>query len=314
VTVRTSPSIALIKYWGKKGETGTVPATSSLAVTLSSLWTESRIEAGNADTVILNGEAQDPERFRDFFDRARDKIGENIRFTCRSFNNFPTASGLASSSSGFAALALGINALTGRTLPPQEVSSLAREGSASAARAVYGGFTSLPAGAQWASQLHGETFWPELRVIVVSVHTQKKPLSSRDAMKISKETSPYFESWIKDSESLYTSALKALEKKDLPVLGPLMRKSYMRMFSTMFSSDPPLIYWLPDSLGMLHLCARLRAEGTPAWETMDAGPQVKIFCLRDDADVIARRVAEEYPDCFVHIDQAGPGPVILEGA
>jgi len=312
VTVRAYPSLAMIKYWGKKDEPGNIPATSSLAVTLDSLWTESHIERGEKDLVILNGTEQDPERFRSFFEQARGILNSHIRFKCQSDNHFPTAAGLASSSSGFAALALGINALTGGSMSPRGVSSLARVGSASAARAVFGGFTVLPAGAVSAVPLHEHSFWPDLRVIVVSVSKSRKTVPSRPAMEHSKQTSPFYDTWVKDSEDLYRRALNALEQKDLNGLGPLIRMSYLRMFSTMFSSAPPLIYWLPASLGIIHLCSQLREEGIGAWETMDAGPQVKIFCLKEDGDAISRRVAEEFPECTVFSDQVGSGPVILE--
>ena len=65
----------------------------------------------------------------------------------RSHNDFPTASGLASSASGFAALALAATRALGLELPEARVSALARAASASAARSLFGGYVELGAGA-----------------------------------------------------------------------------------------------------------------------------------------------------------------------
>ena len=279
VIVKAAPSLALIKYWGKEDISRNIPATSSLAVTLDTLSTTSMLTLHDRDIVEINGQEQNIERFLPFFSNIRSFLKQDIYFKCSSKNNFPTAAGLASSSSGFAALALGISSLCREELALSRISAFARQGSASAARAVYGGFAVLNRGSESAEQIKKPDYWPELRIIVVSVNKNQKKTSSRSAMELSKESSPYYESWLNDSESIFQKSLIALESKDLDELGPLIRMSYLRMFSTMFSSDPPLIYWQAASVGIIHLCSELRNKGIQAWETMDAGPQIKIFCL-----------------------------------
>jgi diphosphomevalonate decarboxylase len=107
------------------------------------------------DVVVLDGEAQPAERFGDFFAALRAKLGPNLRFWAESANNFPTAAGLASSSSGFAALSLACAHAAAKSPPsPQTLSALARLGSGSAARSLFGGFTLLPAQAESAQSLY----------------------------------------------------------------------------------------------------------------------------------------------------------------
>jgi diphosphomevalonate decarboxylase len=310
VVLKVSPSLALIKYWGKGDVKNNIPATSSLAVTLDSLCTTSTFSFEKRDIVTINGIDQDVSRFLPFFENVRQKMNIRSFFRCESENNFPTAAGLASSSSGFAAMGLCIKTLLEADISLSLVSSVARLGSASAARAVFGGFTILPRGAESAEPVKGADFWPDLRVIVVSVSKHMKKTSSRTGMALSKETSPYYESWLKDSEIVFQKSLSALDKRDLSQLGPLIRKSYMRMFSTMLSADPPLIYWQPDSMGIIHLCSELRNQGIGAWETMDAGPQVKIFCIKEDVIKIQTAIQELFPHCNSIVDKVGTGPEI----
>ena len=225
VIVKTSPSLAMIKYWGKKEKTRNIPATSSLAVTLNALSTTSTISLSEHDLVSINGVEQDKSRFKPFFDNIRVSLKSDLHFKCDSSNNFPTAAGLASSSSGFAALALGAKSLIDKHLPLSSVSGLARLGAASAARAVFGGFTILPQGSESAEPLKKADFWPDLRVIVVSVSKKQKKTSSRSGMELSRQSSPYYDAWLKDSEQTFQKSLTALEERDLTVLGPIIRTS-----------------------------------------------------------------------------------------
>jgi diphosphomevalonate decarboxylase len=325
-----SPSLALIKYWGKADNVQNLPATPSLAVSLRDLRTETRVwalpvagAAGPGDRMVVNGCLQPPERHAAFFDAVRTDLGRpDLAFWAESANNFPTAAGLASSSSGFAALALGCCAAAGVVAPAGlaqgavlgRLSRLARIGSGSAARALFGGFTLLPAGSEAAMPLHPAAHWPELRVIVVRVCEAAKAVSSRGGMEQTRQTSPYYPAWVADAPAVCDRAREALAARDLDSLGPLVRTSYLRMFATMFAADPPIIYWQPESLALIKLCERLRAEGLPAWETMDAGPQVKIFTLDSAAVQVAEAIRRELPGLECLADRAGDGPRLVDMA
>jgi len=313
-----SPSLAIMKYWGKAHTANNTPATPSIAVTLKSLMTETRVFVLDGidaqDMVVLGGVLQTTERYASFFAALRSLCGPSKVFWAESANNFPTAAGLASSSSGFAALVHGACAALGIIKDSKAIteamSQVARVGSASAARSLYGGFTLLDRQAYHATELHPANHWPELRVIVVRIHDGPKEISSRKAMEQTRITSPFYQAWVDDALQLVPQAQEALANKNLPRLGELARKSYLRMFSTMFAADPPIIYWQAQSLTVMKLCTTLRQLGIEAWETMDAGPQVKIFCLAQQTNAILQALATQLPDCPCLVDEVGDGPCV----
>ena len=312
VLVRASPSLALVKYWGKRDDRRNLPATPSLAVTLGGVHTRTRVTLNQADRVFLEGQEQDPERFALFFDALRRRLRTEARFRVESRNSFPTAAGLASSSSGFAALAVGCARAAGGALSGRELSALARIGSASAARAVYGGFTLLPAGSRYARPLFPEQHWPELRIVIAVVSSQVKPLDSRRAMQATRSGSPYYRAWLASSSRLLPLALKALERRDLELLGSCARLSYSRMHASLLAAEPPQLYWLPATVALIRECASLRARGIGAWETIDAGPQVKILCLEADEPAVLRSLRELDPGLEALLCRPGPGPAVEE--
>lgn len=307
VTIRATPSLALIKYWGKLNSSENLPATSSLAVNLDGCVSETTVSLAEArDTVSVNGEIQPLERFRPFFDFARNKLGTDSFFNAVSSTNFPVAAGLASSSSGFAALAYGCAALIRPDIPQETLSDIARIGSASAARAVVGGFSALRQGRRTAEKLFSSKHWPQLRVIATIVQSTAKETSSRTAMELVKTTSPYYRIWTERSEGIFENAVAACKNKDLERLGELMQESYLGMFATMFTSKPAIHYWRPETVSLIHLCQELRKKGFGAWETMDAGPQVKIVCLAEDVDTILKAVSGIGETAIVSKPAEGP--------
>jgi len=302
VTVRAAPSLALIKYWGKKPAAPNRAATSSLALGLDGLYSETCVSfAEGRDRVCLDGREQPAERYAAFFENIRGFLNAPHYYECESYNNFPSAAGLASSSSGFAALAAASVRLSSlhlqKAMPNlRTLSMLARLGSASAARAVYPGFVLLPAGASSARPLYGAEFWPELRVIVARVTDEAKGRSSRDAMEHTRATSPYYPAWLRDSRALSARAEEALAARDIERLGPLIRASTYRMFGSMLASDPPILYWRPLTVALLGVIEDIRRQGLLAYETMDAGPQVKIFCLERDVSSVVGAISGALPE------------------
>ena len=312
------PSLALIKYWGKTEAPDNRAATPSLAVTLDGLTTTTSVEllgTGSAppeDEVVVGGTAQTPDRFRSFFESVRTLVRRerpdlpDFTIRARSRSDFPSSAGLASSASGFAALAAACCAAASVVPGEAQLSALARLGSASAARSIWGGFVRLDAGAEAAEPVHDASWWPSLRIVVVEVEKGPKPIPSREAMERTRRSSPYYDSWLSDAPTLMNRAIKALEARDLDELGPAIRASYLRMFATMFAADPPVVYWKPESLRVMALCESLRNSGVSAWETMDAGPQVKIVCDERDLAEVEGRLAREVPGMAFRICRPGP--------
>jgi diphosphomevalonate decarboxylase len=308
-TVEASPSLALVKYWGKRDGPGNYPATSSLAVTLGALRTRTTAECGGTeDRIEVNG-AEKPVslRYAILLDRVREATGYDGRFSVKSRNDFATAAGLASSSSGFAALTAACVLATGARLDATVLSAIARTGSASAARSVFGGFVVLREGEEAAEQVRDERYWPDLRIVVCTVTEREKSVSSGEAMELTKRSSPFFQAWIEDSRAVFAEALDALAAKDVQRLGDLARLSYLRMHAVLLAANPPVIYAEPDSLRIVRICGELRARGIGAWETMDAGPQVKILCSASDVSSIILRLRDELSDLSTTVSAAGTG-------
>ena len=309
VICRASPSLALVKYWGKQSTRKNLPATPSLAVTLGGVYSRTRVRSSTSDSILLNGQPAGLDRFSPLFDRLRRAAGSDVHFQVETENNFPSSAGLASSSSGFAALTVACARILELDLSAAQLSALARTGSASAARSLFGGFTLLPAGGHQAEQLHGSEHWPELRILIVLVSRQAKAVSSRDAMEATRETSPYYRAWLRNARELLDPALRALEKRDLEALGTAARLSYSRMHAALLASSPPLLYWLPATVAVIRECATLRARGIGAWETLDAGPQVKVLCLASDVEAIGERLGALDPQLRLIAAPVGEGPV-----
>lgn len=314
-TAVVHPSLAVVKYWGKQDTGVNLPATSSLAISLRAFHTRTSVNGRtngdpDEDEIVVNDQVQDLARFRPVIDGVRSRAAQPGIVRVTSTNNFPTAAGLASSSSGLAALTLALDGYFGTRFTPDELSAVARLGSGSAARAVFGGFTEWRAGAASASRLAEADNWPDLRILIAVVRTEKKSVSSREAMRNSRATSPYYENWVDSSATLFDEARSALLARDLERLGSCMRRSYLRMFSTMFTSDPPLIYWLPQSLAIIRCCDTLRSRGIGVWETMDAGPQVKMVLLEHDLPAAREALLQNVAGIELIESSVGGDPVV----
>ena len=317
ITVTTHPSLALIKYWGKADGGINLPASPSIAVGLEDLHTETRVSAQalrktGQDKISIDGTIVADKAIESFLHHLRTHYPETKKlvFNIQTRNSFPTAAGLASSSSGFAALAIACTRAANITLSERELSQLARLGSGSAARAVFGGFTRFSAGSEFAQQIFPASHWPELCAIIVMIHKGKKPMGSRQAMEHTRTSSPYYSPWLEHSKQMEEPAIQAIQQKSLDSLGPIMRHSYLSMFGSMLAADPAIIYWLPDSLAIIHAAGRWRDAGLPVWETMDAGPQVKLFTLAEHIPSLLDKLKEEFPQLDTITTKIGGEPTI----
>ena len=289
VTATAHPNIALVKYWGKRDRSLNLPAVPSLSVTLAPFETTTAVTWGvDSDDFVINGvptQGSATERvssFLDLIDPNRPPVA------VESSNNFPTAAGLASSSSAFAALALAATRAAGQSPTLTELSVLARQGSGSASRSLWGGFVTWSLGTRSdGTDSHGHAIAPQdhwdLRVIVALVSDEKKAVSSREGMNRTQETSPLFSGWVESGPADVFEAEAAVRARDLERLGTVMEHSTLKMVGTMFSAQPAVLYMKPATVAVLHAVAELRSIGVSAWATMDAGPNVKVLTTPEDA-------------------------------
>jgi diphosphomevalonate decarboxylase len=293
VTAQAHPNIALIKYWGKADLPGNVPAVPSLSVTLGGLTTrtEAQLTDSPANELVMNGSLVQDPRVLTCIDRFRAAAGceQGVRVTTQ--NDFPTAAGLASSASGFAALVGVLNALFELNRSPAELSVEARRGSASAARSIHGGFVSLTGAADDPESWQGRPVasaehWP-LEVVVAICSTAAKPVSSSEGMRATAATSPYYDRWVSGAHEDYQQAYAAIQGRDFDALAQLSESSCLKMHALMLSTKPALLYWNAATLACIERIRGLQAEGTPVFFTIDAGPQLKAVCLPEAGEAVA---------------------------
>jgi len=279
VRARAHANLALSKYWGKHPGGDNVPATPSLSLAVDKLLTETavrRIE-GDRDRMTLNGEPADKKtltRISSWIETWRKRGFLSGTFEIESVNHFPTAAGLASSSSGYAALTAALSAFTDQPLPMSELSRMARRGSASAARSIPGGIAQLPLGEDPESTLVMPADEVPWGMVVAAVKAEEKEIGSTEGMNLSRQTSPLYHAWLRTAEKDFSLMLEAVTRLDLEVVGEIAEANMYAMHSVMLSTRPALLYWNPVSLALLNEVRRWRQQGIPVWATVDAGPHV----------------------------------------
>jgi diphosphomevalonate decarboxylase len=314
-TALARANIALAKYWGKSDVELNLPAVPSISMTLQPLTTETTVEFADAlsrDELSLNdkpaGEVE-VRRASALLDQVRAEAGIGARARVASKNHFPTASGLASSASGFAALAAAARAAAGLRYDADKTSALARRSSASAARSVFGGYVELPAGAPGDVALSAhQLFAPEhmeLCIVVAVTDEGRKAVGSTDGMTHTRETSPYYASWIDAAPRLANEVREGLRSRDLPRIGKAMEQSTLAMHACGLAAAPGLLYWHPATLAAFNKVRELRESGVEVYATMDAGPHVKALCFARDASTVSQGLTQA-PGVLRTI-LAGPG-------
>ncbi|MEU9439030.1 diphosphomevalonate decarboxylase [Streptomyces sp. NPDC048252] len=325
-TAVAHPNIALIKYWGKSDERLFLPRTDSLSMTLDIFPTTTRVRLADEaehDTLTFNGRPATGEAARRivaFLDLVRERAGLDRRAVVDTENTVPTGAGLASSASGFAALAVAAAAAYGLDLDAAALSRLARRGSGSASRSIFGGFAVWHAGtttgtatqadlSSYAEPVEAAGLDPAL--VIAVVNAGPKEVSSREAMRRTVGTSPLYEPWALSSKADLADMRAALSRGDLPAVGEIAERNALGMHATMLAARPAVRYISPASLTVLDSVLRLRQDGVPAYVTMDAGPNVKVLCRRADAERVAETVRGAAPGGAVHIAKPGPGARLL---
>ena len=304
-------NIALIKYWGKKDEALRLPLNSSISMNLSEAHTTTTVEfsKGLARDVIDIAFGSEPHYFKHVLknselriiahlDRLRQLMGTNMRAHVETRNSFPAGTGIASSASGFAALTVAAAAALGLKLSEKELSILARLGSGSACRSIPDGFVEweegLPAGRQedssetsFAHSLYPADWW-DLRDIVAVVELQAKDVGSSSGME-NVRTSPLLAKRLALISERILRVKKALEIKDIRMLGEATEEDCLDMHAVMQSQSPPLNYFTNETRQLMDAVRQWRGEGIAVYFTIDAGPNVHLICEgKSEDEVLAR--------------------------
>ena len=315
-------NIALVKYWGKRDSRLNLPAAGSLSLTLDALRTKTSVcfdAALPADEFSLNGESADSARVTKWLDLVRERADIRTRARVVSENDFPTASGLASSASAYAALATAATSAAGLSLSATELSALARRGSGSAARSIFGGLALMAPGIAAdgsdavAQPLSKGADWDLRMVVAVVGGGVEKEVSSRDAMDHCARTSPLYQAWLDAVPGDLQAAQDAIAARDLPALGAITEYSAMAMHAAAMASRPSIRYWQPATLEVLDRVLALKEAGLHAYATMDAGPHVKVLSSSEDAAAVARALEEMPAVTQVIVSAPGNGAALEVG-
>ncbi len=283
-------NIALSKYWGKRDTKLNLPMTGSLSISLAHQGTWTRLQPIDAvhHCIHLNDKFVEPttsfaRRLSAWLELV---LPPGLTLAVQTQNTIPTAAGLASSASGFAALVRATDRLMGWQLTDDKLSVLARLGSGSACRSLWHGFVEWRVGQccdgrDSFAELLPET-WPQLRLGLLKVSTQAKLVSSRQGMLRTIQTSALYEKWPVQAESDLRRIRSAIAEQDFHTLGMTAEHNAMTMHATMAAAWPPLVYWQPESLVNMHQVWKLRQLGVPVYLTMDAGPNLKLLFLEQN--------------------------------
>lgn len=286
------PNIAFIKYWGNRDALLRLPLTGSISMALDGLETRTSVCFDvnfQADSFTLNGEEQQDEslaRVSGFLDHVRELAGSAAFARVESENNFPTAAGIASSASAFAALALAASTAAGLSLDEHALSALARRGSGSACRSVPGGFAEWLPGStdadSYAVQVAPAAHWNLVDLIVI-LHAGRKSVGSTEGHALA-GTSPLNGLRVAGAPDRLTECRQALLGRDFEHFARVVEADSHWMHAVMRTSSPPLFYWTTDTETILWHVLTWRKQGHALCATVDAGPNVHVIALESELD------------------------------
>ncbi|KAH8906688.1 diphosphomevalonate decarboxylase [Coniochaeta sp. PMI_546] len=314
----TAPvNIAVVKYWGKRDPKLNLPTNSSLSVTLSqadlrTLTTASCSAAyptSEGDSLLLNGESADVtgartqacfrelRRRRAALEAADPSLPKLSTYPLRlvSENNFPTAAGLASSAAGFAALVRAIADLYELPDSPAELSLVARQGSGSACRSLFGGYVAWRAGERQdgldsiADQVAEASHWPEMRAVVLVASAEKKGVSSTSGMQQTVATSGLFRERVATVVPEHMARMeKAIKDRNFEEFAEITMRDSNSFHATCADTYPPIFYMNDVSRAAVRAVEAINAHAgrAVAAYTFDAGPNAVIYYLEKDTEVV----------------------------
>ena len=306
-TALSHPNKALVIYWGNENDTLRIPTRSSLSVTLQginhpldyivSLRTVQSLER---DKVIIDGVEDKGEihsHFVQYLDAMRRYTGFKEKVEVATRKSFPVGSGLAGSAASASALAEAFAGLIGKTNDTRLKSIMARRGSGSASRSVYGGFVMWQKGnndeSSYSKQLFNENHW-DLRNVIAMVSSNPKKIKSIEGMRLSKKTCPeqLYSDFVNAANPHIEQISTALLGSDIAKLGQLYEKENYLFRQICLKTIPTLDYWTKTTHHILDKVANLRNDGIPAYAGTDAGPNVHIFTLPKHVERVTRTIQE----------------------
>ncbi len=306
-TALSHPNKALVIYWGNEDDPLRIPTRSSLSITLQGInhpldyiVTLRTMQSADRDRVFIDG-TEDRGEIRTQFVRHLDIMRvytgfkEKVEVITR--KTFPVGSGLAGSAASASSMAEAFAGLIGKTADRKLVSIMARRGSGSASRSVFGGSVVWQKGnsddSSYAKQLFDENHW-DIRNVIALVSSDPKKLRSIDGMALSKKTCPelLYTAFASVSSDHIEEASSAMAARDIGKLGALYEKENDLFRQVCLKTTPRLDYWAKATHDIFDKVAYLRNDSIPAYAGTDAGPNVHIFTLPRHVERVTRVVGE----------------------
>ena len=291
-------NIAFIKYWGKANSAINIPRNPSISVNLSGLQTITTVEFDprlKTDDVTIDRQKSEAEaaRVTKHLDEIRKIAGKFGAAKVVSENNFPKASGLASSASGFAALTLAATRAAGLYLPERELTTIARLGSGSASRSIPDGFVKWHKGTthktSYAESIYPPNYW-DITMLAIELKGATKDVGSTEGH-AQASTSPFYQQRLKNLPGRISAVEQAISEKDFNAFGKLLEEEALELHLVAMSCKPPILYWQPQSIALMQFCRKQRnSYGLPVYFTFDAGPQPIIFCQTRQRSMVISRI------------------------
>lgn len=332
-TARSTPNIAFIKYWGNRSDELRLPMAPSLSMTLDQPTVEIAVEDAETFAVrsfLADGsektlKEKDIERFRKVIALMRryiatlgaeSALSERLLITVRS--HIPPAIGLASSAAVFSCLAKAIAGFIQdkKGLTDKQISILARLGSGSAARSIFGGFSTLEEGNgmeignSWSEQIADESHWLLHDIVVIPAMEEKKVGSTEGHALASK--SPFYAARVEAIRSRrQQECIDAIRTKDFEALQRVTEEDCLDMHHVMETSSPPLHYLNAETHRIVDAIKELRTkQHLPVLFTMDAGPTVHLVCPEEGRSAVLA-FANAQQGCTIFETKVGPGATLL---
>ncbi|WP_440008560.1 phosphomevalonate decarboxylase MvaD [Halomicrococcus sp. SG-WS-1] len=316
-TAKAHPIQGLVKYHGMRDEERRFPYHDSISVCTAPSHTKTTVEFDadrDEDAYVVDGEelsGHGADRVRAVVDRVRDLADVDDRVRLESRNSFPSNVGLGSSSSGFAAAAMACVAAAGLDLSRPKISTIARLGSSSAARAVTGGFSDLHTGLNdddCRSERIESPLEDDVRVVAGLVPSYKETEQAhREAA-----DSHMFEARLAHVHDQLVEMRDALREGSFERVFETAEHDSLSLAATTMTGPAGWVYWQPDTLEIFNAVRRLRREeSVPVYFSTDTGASVYV----NTTDEYVDRVEELVADCGVETsvwEVGGPATVLSE--
>lgn len=323
-------NIALVKYWGKKAFQ--IPANASVSITLKKAYTqttvswESKKDKGLEFEFFFEG--KENLKFYEKLKIVLSNLSKELPFLLdnklriETTNTFPHSTGIASSASSMAALALCLCSIEKEISGQDEdffkrASYLARIGSGSASRSVFGEFV------RW-GELEGEgsdlyaskvkTYHPnftQFRDTILIVSSEEKKLSSTRGHKLMDDTSASQERYLQANKNVL-KMLQVLKSGNLSEFGAIVEEEAFSLHANILSSSKgEVVLLVPNSLEIIERVRKFRKEKKlDLYFTMDAGPNIHLLYPKNqEVEINSFIETDLLKFCQSYIpDEMGTGP------